>query len=96
MKFEWDEAKRLSNIAKHGIDFRDAPDLFHNPYLILKDIRCNYGEERFLAMGQIGNRPMVLVFTEREEKIRIISLRKANSREQEKYQEAIRNRLETP
>jgi uncharacterized protein len=89
MELEWDEEKRLSNITKHGIDFIDAAKLFQNPYLIIQDRRKNYGEARFIVLGQIENRTMVVVFTARAKKIRIISMRKANNREQEKYNKAI-------
>lgn len=66
MEFEWDENKRLPNISKHGIDFRDAAKLFKNPYLIMKDGRRDHGEKRYIAFGQVEARLMVLAFTERE------------------------------
>lgn len=94
MKFEWDEKKRRANINKHGMDFVDAASIFSSPFLILEDNRQDYGENRFIAFGCVQGRPIVLSFTKREEKIRIISMRKANKREQEKYKKAIIDRLE--
>ena len=49
MKFEWDEAKRKSNIEKHGIDFVDTSVLFENVTLTIEDDRFDYGEERFVT-----------------------------------------------
>ena len=46
MKFDWDENKRLENIAKHGIDFIDVPEMFDGPMLVNLDTRCDYGEDR--------------------------------------------------
>ena len=94
VKFELDEKKRQTNIIKHRIDFADAIELFKGPSLILEDNRQDYGEERYIAFGIINNRHIALSFTERSGRIRIISMRKANKREQEKYKEAIVDRLE--
>lgn len=94
MKLEWDEEKRIANIAKHDVDFRDAATLFKHPFLHMEDNRRDYGEKRYVAIGQIEGRVMVIAFTIREDKIRIISLRKANKREQEKYKKSILDRLE--
>jgi uncharacterized DUF497 family protein len=93
VEFEWDEKKRHANIIKHGVDFVDAASLFSRPFLILEDSRHDYGEKRFVAFGRIENRHIVLTFTKREEKIRIISMRKANKREQEKFNKTIIDRM---
>ncbi len=69
MKFEWDEEKRLANIAKHGIDFIDVCRLFDAPFLIAPDIRHNYGEDRSIAFGHVRERLMVVAFTKRQETI---------------------------
>jgi uncharacterized protein len=50
------------------------------------DTRPDYGEPRFIALGLIGNRPHVMVFTPRGDMVRIISLRKANAREITRYE----------
>lgn len=92
MKFEWDETKNAANIEKHGIDFNDAYELFQGNRVIFPDVRKDYGEERFIAVGRIKNRLMVAAYTQRSpEIIRIISLRKANSREKERFEKTIKD-----
>ncbi len=93
MKIEWDEEKRLSNLARHGVDFADAKELFAGPMLRGRDDREDYGEERFIGYGLLRDRLMAVAFTIRGKTIRIISLRKANSRERKRHEEEIRNRL---
>ncbi len=79
---------------EHGCDFADAADIFMGNHLEIKDERRDYGEPRFIVMGYIKNRVMVAVYTCRgTETIRIISLRKANSREKERFESAVANRL---
>ncbi|MEN9917366.1 MAG: hypothetical protein RLY40_1305 [Pseudomonadota bacterium] len=92
MYFEWDEKKNALNILKHGIDFSDAHKLFEQPMLILRDERKDYNEHRYIGMGSIQQRVIVAVFTRpTKTSVRIISLRKANKREQEKFKNAIQN-----
>ena len=92
--FEWDEAKRSTNIAKHGIDFVDVPELFGGPRLVGPDARKDYGEARHIGFGFIRGRLAAVVFTEREpETIRIISARKANHREKIHFQESLADQL---
>jgi uncharacterized DUF497 family protein len=82
MRFEWDEAKRLVNLEKHGIDFADAAEIFQGKMVIALDRRLDYGDERFIGFGILKGRVMAIVFSRRRpDLIRIISLRKANSRE---------------
>ena len=83
---EWDEAKRDSNIVKHGVDFRAIEDFDWDTALTREDVRGDYGEHRFVSIGLIGNRLFVVVWTEREER-RLISLRKANKREERIFHE---------
>ena len=85
MKFEWDEAKRKSNIEKHGIDFVDASVLFENVTLTIEDDRFDYGEERFVTFGILEGRVLAVVHTEDEDSIRIISMRKATKNEEKEY-----------
>lgn len=93
MKFEWDEAKNLDNIAKHGLDFADAPEVFNGPVLERLDTRFDYGEERWIAIGLARNVLCVaLIFTERtSDVIRIISFRKADKYEREAYYKTLAN-----
>lgn len=85
MEFEWDEAKRLANIAKHGIDFYDAKAALEDAPVMLVDDRKDYGERRCIAAGQAKGHILIVVFTVRNGVFRIISARKANSRERRKY-----------
>jgi uncharacterized protein len=94
MKFEWDEGKNQTNIRKRGLDFADAPEMFDGPMLISVDDREDYGEERYIGFGLVQSRLMVVVYTERKpDIIRIISFRKANSREKVLFEKTIKNRL---
>lgn len=78
MNFEWDENKNEANIAKHGLNFADASRIFHLPLRISLDERENYGEDRWIGLGILDGRVVVIVYTEPDEQtIRIISLRKA-------------------
>lgn len=85
MEFEWDENKRQTNIAKHGIDFIDAQKIFDYDTVTIEDNRFNYGEQRFIALGLLKGKVIVVVYTERNNIIRIISARKATKNEQEIY-----------
>ncbi len=92
MELEWDEAKNTANIEKHGIDFNNAHEIFSENRLIFLDVRNDYGEERFVAVGWIRSRLMVLIYTQRPpEVIRVISLRKANNREKDRFEKTIKN-----
>ena len=86
MEFEWDEAKNQQNIAKHGIDFADARRMFDQPVLLRPDDRKEYGESRLITTGAMNEIVVVMAFTLREERIRIISVRKANKHERKIYQ----------
>jgi uncharacterized DUF497 family protein len=94
MQFEWDSQKNTGNLRKHGLDFSDANQIFAGPILEALDTRADYGEERFVGIGLLQGRVVVVVYTERgEETIRIISLRKALTHEAERYAEYLRNQL---
>jgi uncharacterized protein len=79
--YTWDERKRSSNLRKHGVDFAIVQNFDFETALVLRDDRKNYGEERYRAYGAIKGRLHALVFTRREGRIRVISLRKSNARE---------------
>jgi len=87
MKFDWNEVKRQENIAKHGIDFADIPEVCDGPMLVRLDTRHDYGEDRWIGMGLLRNMVAVVVYVEweDEETIRIISARKATHRESTDY-----------
>lgn len=56
MRFEWNERKRQSNLAKHGLDFRDANKVFEAPMLVAQDEREDYGEDRWIGVGLLEGR----------------------------------------
>lgn len=86
LSFEWDEEKSAANIKNHGIDFLDAALIFENPTLEAIDDRADYGEVRYIAFGLSGETVLQAVYTWRGENvIRIISARRANRHDAEKY-----------
>ncbi len=85
MKFKWDEAKRKSNIAKHGFDFVDAEYVFEGATFTFKDDRFTYSEQRFITLGMLKSTVVVIAHTERDDEIRIISMRKTTKHEQKIY-----------
>jgi uncharacterized protein len=85
VKIEFDSAKNKANRAKHGVDVAAAVDFDFETATMAVDDRQHYGEERFVALGLIGRRLHVLVYTMRGEAVRVISLRKANAKEREAY-----------
>ncbi|MCX6146001.1 MAG: BrnT family toxin [Candidatus Kapabacteria bacterium] len=89
--FDWDSDKNLSNISKHSIDFNDIPKVFENEMLIKKDLRQDYGEDRLIGLGILLDLVIVVVWTLRNNKIRIISARQANKNEREIYYDKIKN-----
>lgn len=82
MRFSWSEAKRRSNLSDHGLDFVDAPRVFDGVTYTFEDDRFDYGEERFVTLGQLDGVVVSIVHTESPQQIRVISLRKATKREQ--------------
>jgi len=90
MRFERDEQKRIINNArKHGIDFRDAAEIFAGDTVMMEDDRFDYAERRFVSLGLLQERVIAVVHTEHESVTRIISARKATKYEQRIYFEAI-------
>ena len=89
LEFEWDEEKARTNLAKHGVSFLTAAEIFANEILERIDDRENYGEVRFIALGRVDAEVYRVVFTWRGENlIRIISAQKANRDEKEIYHRA--------
>jgi uncharacterized protein len=82
---EWDHRKNLENQRKHGIAFEDACCVFEDPHQIVIADDREYGEERWLAIGRFEWRVLMVVFTERDGKHRIISARRAKQREEGLY-----------
>ena len=88
MEYEWDEAKRVSNLAKHGVDFGRVGEFEWSSAIIREDRRRWYGERRWRALGKIGERLHTLVYTERMGRTRVISFRKSKEQEVEFYEQA--------
>ena len=65
MKYEWDEAKNRKNIAKHGLSFEDAEQVFSGPCVTFEDDRVDYGEQRLIALGLLAGRLVVLAHSAR-------------------------------
>jgi uncharacterized protein len=83
--FEWDEAKRRANLGKHGLDFAAMERFDWETSAASPDTRLAYGEPRLIVLGRIDGRLHVLIATLRGDRMRIISLRKANERERRKW-----------
>ena len=87
--YEWDRNKNDENLRKHGLSFEDAPEVFDGRCLTFEDIRIDYGEERYITLGHLEGRLVVIAHTPRGENTRIISMRKANSRERKAYEKRL-------
>jgi uncharacterized DUF497 family protein len=86
MRFTWDADKRESNLAKHGLDLLDARQLFDGrPLLTYPSPRDD--EARFVSVGLLNERMVAVVWLEREDGIRLISLRRARDGEKRTYRE---------
>lgn len=91
--FEWDDDKNATNIAKHGIGFERASQIFRNWVFTEVDDRFDYGETRLISIGLVeGAAVLTVVYTDRSGRIRIISARPANRAERKRYEEALQTR----
>ena len=90
MEFEWDSRKAESNVVKHGVTFTEAMTVFGDPLeLAISDPDHSEDEFRFLSMGHsVLGKLLVVAYTEREGRIRIISAREAIRRERKLYESA--------
>jgi uncharacterized DUF497 family protein len=87
MNFEWDNHKNALNIERHGIDFIDVHLVFNRPMIRHLDNRKDYGEKRWVSLGELFGAVVVVVYTMRWNAIRIISVRRANRYERKIYEE---------
>lgn len=86
MQFEWDDQKNKANVTKHGISFEEAAEIFDYPIHETVDTRADYGETRYIGIGQ--NQYFVIftvVYVERGDATRIISARRATKQEKRLY-----------
>ena len=84
--FEWNDGKNRRNLAKHGIDFDDAREVFYGPVIVRQSDREN--EKRWVAIGSLEGKLIAVVFTRRVDVIRIVSARRARKNEERAYRNA--------
>ncbi len=89
MEIYYDEEKRSRTLRERGLDFARANEVFDGPEYTVLDDRKDYGEERFNTFGHLDDRLVSLTWTIREERRRIISMRKANDREQARFKRRV-------
>ena len=86
MEFEWDDAKAAANLRDHGVSFAQAAAACADPFAVeWIDDREAYGEERVILLGMKDGQILVIVYTQRNARIRIISARRATKHEQDVY-----------
>ena len=86
IEFEWDDEKAAANLRKHGVSFEFAVKAFRDPFAIeWMDDREDFGEVRTILLAMADGSILVVVYTERERRIRLISARRATRHEQDKY-----------
>ena len=88
MAFEWHPPKAHSNLEKHGVSFEEAATVFEDPFAeFLPDMRHSVSEDRYICLGTSDQRKfLIIVFTEREDTVRIISAREMTPRERRAYE----------
>ena len=88
VEFEWDDVKAESNLKKHGVNFEEGATIFNDPEIAtIFDPDHSKDEERYISIGMsIQGNLLVIIHTEREERIRLISCRKATSAERKTYE----------
>lgn len=91
MTLEWDENKRRTNLRKHNIDFIGSEEIFDGYTVTFEDDSVDYGEQRFITFGKFQGRVVAVVHTERDDNIRMISIRKATKHEERYYYAKIGN-----
>lgn len=90
MRYLFDPAKRAANLKKHGFDLADARQVIESGQTVtFEDRRFDYGEERFVTLGPLGDALVAIVTAETEEHIRIVSMRKADRHEQAIYRKYV-------
>lgn len=86
MEFDWDPAKAVANLRKHKVPFLMACEVFKDGSRLERpDASSDYEEERWIVLGRVEHTILSVVFTERGERIRLISARRANRNEERTY-----------
>lgn len=89
MRITYDPAKRTATLRDRQLDFEDAAALFAGPVFTFEDDRIDYGERRMSSFGRLSGRVVNVVWTGDDEERRVISMRKADEREQRRYQDRL-------
>lgn len=89
MRITFDPSKRERTLAERGLDFAQAAAVFDGDHLTFEDDRQDYGERRLITIGRLTDQMVVLVWTPRGEARHVISMRKANDREQRRYEDRL-------
>jgi uncharacterized protein len=89
MRITFDPVQRERALTERGLDFADAEAVFAGPTISGEDIRRDYGETRVITVGRLRGRMVVIVWTQRGDARHVISMRKANDREQTRYAERL-------
>ena len=89
MQITWHDEKRALTLELRGLDFADAAEVFAGVTLTVEDDRKDYGEVRFQTIGRMGEAVVMVVWTLRGDARHVISMRRCNERERERYQEQV-------
>jgi uncharacterized DUF497 family protein len=89
VRISFDPAKRSATLADRGLDFEDAAEVFAGPTYDLADGRRDYGETRIITVGWLRGRMVIVVWTPRNDVRHVMSMRKANDREQARYRQQL-------
>ena len=90
MRISYDPQKRRRTLEERDLDFEDAVEIFETVVAEFEDTRNNYGERRVVCFGYLDSRLLIVCYTDRSGVRHIISMRKANEREQKKIGEQTR------
>lgn len=94
MRFEWDEAKRRSNLSKHGLDLGHVREVFDGFFVDELDLRQDYGEDRHVILGLLAGYVVQAVVTRPEDDVtRVISFRRATKKEEVYFEQRFADRL---
>ena len=85
MEIEYDPIKQAATLKARQLDMERAGEVFDGPHLTFEDDRQDYGEPRYITLGHLEGRMVVLAWTPRGTACRVMSMRKANERERDKY-----------
>lgn len=91
MNITWDDTKRQQNLREHPLDLADASRVFAGPTITFADTRFDYDEWRFITVGLLDGRVVVLSHTQRGNSIRMISMRKGTKREEIRFYKNLRS-----